>query len=232
MSQIAEKKFLCVMLLDGLSVNLNHLKMALWWAEVVYVKEDVKILKRCQNVNKMSKRCQMSKSQTHRLWSRFTKKINLHNEVHTYWRQFWHQIWRSPKLFKNTFYAHFEGFWSPSYVTSKLMSICVNLIMWTIFLWTSSIVYVFDFLTSFWQLDIFLTAWHFLTVWHLFDNLTVFLTYGQQDTWAMGHMGKGVSWLILKIEMGYLGGWGTWAIGHMIITSLILHGSLQKFYCT
>ena len=28
------------------------------------------------------------------------------------------------------------------------------------------------------------------------------------------------------------GQWGTWAIGHMIITSLILHGSLQKFYCT
>ena len=33
----------------------------------------------------------------------------------------------------------------------------------------------------------------------------------------MGHMGKGVSCVILKIEMGYLGGWGTWAIGHMII---------------
>ena len=58
----------------------------------------------------------------------------------------------------------------------------------------------------------------------------------------MGHIGKGVSWLILKIEMGYLvkgdaddgahGQWGTWAIGHMIITSLILHGSLEKFYWT
>ena len=31
----------------------------------------------------------------------------------------------------------------------------------------------------------------------------------------MGHMGKGVSCVILKIEMGYLGGWGTWAMGHM-----------------
>ena len=62
-------------------------------------------------------------------------------------------------------------------------------------------------------------------------------THGQWD------MGKGVSWLILKIEMRYLGGWGhmgdgahgqwgTWAIGHMTITSLILHGSLQKFYWT
>ena len=33
----------------------------------------------------------------------------------------------------------------------------------------------------------------------------------------MGHMGKGVSCVILKIEMGYLEGWGTWAMGHMII---------------
>ena len=24
-----------------------------------------------------------------------------------------------------------------------------------------------------------------------------------------------VEWLILKIEMGHLGGWGTWVIGHM-----------------
>ena len=31
----------------------------------------------------------------------------------------------------------------------------------------------------------------------------------------MGHMVKGVSWLILQIEMGHLGGCGTWAIGHM-----------------
>ena len=31
----------------------------------------------------------------------------------------------------------------------------------------------------------------------------------------MGHMGKGVSWLILKIEMWYLRGWGTWPMGHM-----------------
>ena len=39
--------------------------------------------------------------------------------------------------------------------------------------------------------------------------------------WGMGHMGDGAH-----------GQWGTWAIGHMIITSLILYGSLQKFYWT
>ena len=125
----------------------------------------VKKMSSCQKDVKLSKICQMSKSQTHRLWRRFTKKINWHNEVHTYWCQFWHQMWRSPKLFQNTFYAHFEGFWWPSYVTSKLTSVCVNLIMSIyFFLWTSSIVYVFDFLTF----DIF------LTLWHLFDNLTSF----------------------------------------------------------
>ena len=40
-------------------------------------------------------------------------------------------------------------------------------------------------------------------------------------TWAMRHMGnwahdhnvgKWVSWLILKIEMGHLGRWGTWSM--------------------
>ena len=37
--------------------------------------------------------------------------------------------------------------------------------------------------------------------------------------WGMGHMGDGTH-----------GQWGTWAIGHMIITSLILQGSLTKYF--
>ena len=68
--------------------------------------------------------------------------------------------------------------------------------------WLFDIWHLFDKLTSFWQLDIFLTTWHLF--W-----------YVQQDTWAMGHMGKGVSCVILKIEMVYLVGWGTWVMGHM-----------------
>ena len=77
-----------------------------------------------QNDVKLSKRCQMSKSQTHGLWRRFTKKINWHNEVHTYWCQFWHHIWWWPKTLKMCIESVFEQFWT------KLMSICVNLIMW------------------------------------------------------------------------------------------------------
>ena len=42
--------------------------------------KDVKLSKRCQ----FAKRCQMSKNETPRLWRRFTKKLNRHNEVHRY----------------------------------------------------------------------------------------------------------------------------------------------------
>ena len=63
-------------------------------------------------------------------------------------------------------------------------------------------------------------------------------THGQWD------MGKGVSWLILKIEMGYLGGWGTWSMGHMgnwthdhnflntawIFTKLLMDIDIDVFY--
>ena len=168
--------------------------------------QNVKKMSKCQKDVKMSKRCQMSKSQTHRLWRRFTKKINSHDQVHTYWCQFWHQIWRSPKLFKNTFYAHLEGFWSPSYMTSKLTSVSVNLIMSIYFfckllhspcVWLFDIWHLFDNLTSFWQLDIFFDIW---AMGHMGNG-----THGQwgivvidEVPWGMGHMGDGVD-----------GQWGT-----------------------
>ena len=91
------------------------------------------------------------------------KKINWHNEVHTYWRQFWCHIWWSLKTLKMSIEIIFGQFCWPSYLTSKLTSISVNLIMSIyFFLWTSSIVCMFDFLIF----DIFLTTWH------LFDILT------------------------------------------------------------
>ena len=45
---------------------------------------NIKKMSSCQKDVKLSKRCQMSNSQTSGLWRRFTKKINRHNEVHTY----------------------------------------------------------------------------------------------------------------------------------------------------
>ena len=62
---------------------------------------------------------------------------------------------------------------------------------------------------------------------------------------AMEHMGKGVSWLILKIEMGHLRRWGTWPMVHMVMcwimynflntawifTKILLHIDIDVFYC-
>ena len=77
---------------------------------------------------------------------------------------------------------------------------------------------------------------------------------GGWGTWPMGHMdnrthgqwdmGKGISSLILKIEMGYLGGWGTWPMGNMgnwahdhnflntlwILTKFLLDIDIDVFY--
>ena len=94
-----------------------------------YVKKDVKLSKRCQVVKKMSN---LKKSNT---WTmeEVHKKINSHNAVHTYWCQFWHHIWWWPKTLKMCIESAFEQFWWPSYLTSKLTSICVNLIMWIYF---------------------------------------------------------------------------------------------------
>ena len=118
----------------------------------------------CQKDVKLSKRCQMSKSQTHGLWGRFTKKIKWHNEVHTYWCQFWRHIWWWPKTLKMCKESVFEQFWWPSYLMSKLTSLCVNLIMWIYFfvnllhslcVWLFDIWHLFDILTSYWHFDIF-----------------------------------------------------------------------------
>ena len=93
--------------------------------------KDVKLSKRCQVVKKMSN---VKKSNT---WTmeevHKKKKKNSHNEVHTYWCQFWHHIWWWPKPLKMCIKSVFEQFWWPSYLMSKLTSICVNLIMWIYF---------------------------------------------------------------------------------------------------
>ena len=130
-----------------------------WGPKGIY-SQNIKKMSSCQKDVKLSKRCQMSKNETPRLWRRFTKKLNWHNEVHRYWRQFWRNKWWSLKTLKMFIESIFGQFWWPSYLTSKFTSICVNLIKSIFFfLWTSSIVQMFDFFTF----DIFLTTWHFDT---------------------------------------------------------------------
>ena len=146
---------------------------------------------------KLSKRCQIIKSQTSQLWRRFTQKINSHNDVHTYRCQFLHQVWRSSKLVKNTFYGYFEGFWSSSYLMSKLTSICVILIMSIYFfvnllhspcVWLFDIWHLFDNLTSFWQLDILFIIWHMGNRTHGQWEIMVNILDRDGAPWGMGHM--------------------------------------------
>ena len=129
---------------------------------MVYVKKDVKTSKRCQIVKKMSscqkdvklsKRCQIvkkrsnvKKSNTWTMEEVHKKKFDImtftHIDVNCDIKYEGHQ-----NCLKTYFYAHFEGFWSLSYVMSKLTSICVNLIVsiYFFFVKTSYIVHVLTF---------------------------------------------------------------------------------------
>ena len=91
----------------------------------------VKKMSSYQKDVKLSKRCQKVKHMDYGGGSQ--KKINSYNEVHKYWCQFWHHIWWWPKTLKMCIESVFEQFWWSSYLTSKLMSICVILIMWIYF---------------------------------------------------------------------------------------------------
>ena len=151
----------------------------------------------------MSKRCQMSRSQTHRLWRRFTKKL-----IH---------IMRFTHIDVN-FDIKYEGHQNCSKTLSMhILRVFGHHHMWRqnlyqyvwtscefIFLWTSSIVHVFDFLTF----DIFLTTWHLF--WHMgngtLGQMGILVNTEDRDgaPWGMGHMGDGTH------EQ-----WHTWTIGHM-----------------
>ena len=123
--------------------------------------KDVKLSKRCQVVKKMSN---VKKSNT---WTmeEVHKKINWHNEVHTYWRQFWRHIWWWPKNPQNVHRKCFRTILVTFIFDVKIdVNMCEPHYVNLFFLWTSSIVHVFDFLTF----DIFLTNCH------LFDILTSF----------------------------------------------------------
>ena len=185
----------------------------------------MKMSKRCQNVKKMSN-IKKSNTQTMEEGQKKNKFTQWGSHILT---SILTSNIKVTKIVQKHFLCTFWGFLVTIICHVKIdvnmcELHCVNLF----FLWTSSIVNVFDFLTF----DIFLTTWH------LFDSLTSFWQLDIFfDIWAIGNVGKWVSWLILKIEMGYLGGWGTWVMGQWATwsmwscawscaTSLILHGSL------
>ena len=189
----------------------------------------------CQNVKKMSN---VKKSNTQTMEKVHKKKIHMrftHIDVNFDVKYEGHQnCSKTLSMHILRVFGH-HHMWHQNWHQYVWTSLCQF-----IFLWTSSIVHVFDFLTF----DIFLTTWHLFDSLTCFWQLDIFLTYGQQDTWAMGHMGKVVSWLILKIEMWYLGGWGTWPMGYMgnwahdhnflntawIFTKILLDIDINVFY--
>ena len=119
----------------------------------------------------------MSKSQTHGLWKRFTKKLNSH-------MRFTH--------IDVNFDVTYDGHQKPSKCAWKVfLNNFGDLHMWRQnwhqYMWTSLCQFIF-----FVNLLHSLCVWLFDT-WHLFDNLTsfwqldVFLTH-EQCAWAMGHI--------------------------------------------
>ena len=133
--------------------------------------------KRCQIVKKMSN-CQndVKKSNT---WTmeEVHKKINCHNKVHTYDVNYEGHQKCSKTLSRHILrvFGH-HHMWCQNWCQYVWTSLCQF-----IFLWTSSIVHMFDFLTF----DIFLTTWH------LFDNLTHYLIYLRSHVGGQG-VGQGV----------------------------------------
>ena len=96
------------------------------------------------------------------------------------------------------------------------------------FLWTSSIVHVFDFLTF----DIFLTTWHLF--WHLGNGkcgqMGIMVNTKDRDgaPWGMGHMGNGahgqhVCVVMCLIMCNFLN--TAW-----IFTKILLHIDIDVFY--
>ena len=120
------------------------------------------VSKRCQVVKKMSK------SQTHRLWRRFTKKINWHMRF-THIDVNFDIKYEGHQNCSKTLSMHILRVFGDHHMWhQKLTSKCVNLIMSIYFfcepppsacVWFFDIWHLFDNLTSFWQFDIFLTFW-------------------------------------------------------------------------
>ena len=160
-------------------------------------KSSVKKMSSCQKDVKLSKRCQIWKSQICILWRRFTKNNKL-----TQWGS---QILTSILM------------WNMKVIKIAQKILSVNILRvfsdhhlwrqnWRQYLWTSLCQFIF-----------FLNLLHspgvwFFDIWHLFDNLTSFwhLTYNMGTWWTCA--GSCVQW-ILPIPIRST--WGTGVMGHM-----------------
>ena len=125
----------------------------------------VKKMSSCQKDVKLSKRCLMSKSQTHRLWRRFIKKNKLTSILTS--------NMKVTKIVQKHFLYPFWGFLVTIICDVKIdvnmwTSLCQNIFFVNLFhslcVWLFDIWHLFDNLTSFWHFDIF---WQFFSLNHL-----------------------------------------------------------------
>ena len=136
---------------------------------------------KCQNISscqkdvKLSKRCQMSKSQIHGLWRRFTKKLIhimrlTHIDINFDIKYEGHQnCWKTLSMHILRVFGH-HHMWRQNLHQYVWTSLC----QFIFFVWTSSIVHVFDFLTF----NIFLTTWHLFNIFLITSHIFNFLTHG------------------------------------------------------
>ena len=170
--------------------------------------KDVKMSKRCQNVKKMSN---VKKSNTQTMEEVHKKNKFTWSGSHILMSILTSNM-KVTKIVQKHFVCTFWGFLVTIIYDIKIdISKCEPHYVNLFFLWTSSIVHVFDFLTF----DIFLTTWH------LFDNLTSFWQLDIFfDIWAMGHTGNrtyGQWGIVVNTEdrdevpwgMGHMGNGGT-----------------------
>ena len=161
--------------------------------------KDVKLSKRCQVVKKMSN---VKKSNT---WT--MEEVHKKNKLTQWGSQILTSILTSQMMVtKNPQNIHRKYFWAILVTFTFDVKINVNICephdVNLFFLWTSSIVCIFDFFIF----DIFLTAWH------IFDNLTSFwhLTYNMGTWWTCA--GSCVQWILPILIRSR---WGTGVMGHM-----------------
>ena len=132
--------------------------------------------------------------------------INWHNEVHTYWHQILMSNMKVTKIGQKYFLC---AFWRifVTIICDVKINICEPHYVWISFLWTFSIVHVFDFLTF----DIFLTTFHHLTY-------CCPITYVLHYSWEQGWWGIWAMWHVPLLDlhrgrvMGHMfGQLGTWS---------------------
>ena len=98
--------------------------------------------------------------------------------------------------------------------------------------WLFDIWHLFDNLTSFWQLDIFLTTWHLF--WHMGNGkcgqMGIKVNTEDRDgaPWGMGHMGDGAMGHMVNVVM-------CWIMCNFLNTAwifikILLHIDIDVFY--